>query len=58
MSDPIQHRVNRARQLLLGKDFSAAVKQYEKLVKERPAEAVLWFEYGNAASGARNGRLS
>ncbi len=58
MSDHIQQQVNKARQLLLSKNFARALPLYEKLVKDRPADAVLWFEYGNAASGTRQSALA
>jgi tetratricopeptide (TPR) repeat protein len=53
MSDDLHRRVTKARQLLLSKAFSQAVPLYERLVTECPGDAILWFEYGNAASGAR-----
>ena len=58
MALPIQQRIHKARQLLLAKNFLAAFREYEQVVKELPAEAVLWFEYGNAASGNRQGKLA
>lgn len=45
--------LDQARQSLLSRDYARALAAYEQLVTVRPAEAVLWFEYGNAASGAR-----
>jgi tetratricopeptide (TPR) repeat protein len=51
MSADIQQRVNKARQLLLSNHFTQALPLYQRLVSQRPADAVLWFEYGNAASG-------
>jgi tetratricopeptide (TPR) repeat protein len=53
MSDHFQQQVQKARQLLLSKNFAPALALYEKLIKQRTGEAVLWFEYGNAASGVR-----
>lgn len=55
---PVQQRIHKARQLLLAKNFSAAFLEYEQLVKECPGEAVLWFEYGNAASGDRRTEIA
>jgi tetratricopeptide (TPR) repeat protein len=55
MAVPIQQRVQKARQLLLAKKFSAAFIEYRKLVQEHPSDAVIWLEYGNAASGDRQG---
>jgi tetratricopeptide (TPR) repeat protein len=51
MSAALQQQLNRARQFLLSRDFTQAFPLYEKLVRQRPRDAVLWFEYGNAASG-------
>ena len=45
-----QHRLNEARQLLLGRDFARALSCYAKLTRKLPGQAVVWFEYGNAAS--------
>jgi Flp pilus assembly protein TadD len=45
--------VDQARKLLLQHEFAQALPRYEKLVRKFPASAVLWFEYGNAASGLR-----
>ncbi|HYV32180.1 MAG TPA: sulfotransferase [Candidatus Binatia bacterium] len=46
-----QERWSEARQLLLSRNFARALQRYERLLKQTPAEAGLWFEYGNAASG-------
>jgi tetratricopeptide (TPR) repeat protein len=51
MSAVLQHQVNRARQFLLSRSFTKALPLYEKLIRQCPRDAVLWFEYGNAASG-------
>ena len=47
-----QHKLNEARQFLLAHEFGRALPQYEKLTGQRPGEAALWAEYGNAAAGA------
>jgi Flp pilus assembly protein TadD len=47
----LQHHLNEARQFLLGHEFSRALSRYEKLTRQFPGEAVIWAEYGNAASG-------
>jgi Flp pilus assembly protein TadD len=47
----LQHHLNEARQLLLGHEFGRALPRYEKLTRQYPGDAVLWAEYGNAASG-------
>jgi Tfp pilus assembly protein PilF len=48
----LQHKLNEARQFLLAHEFGRALPQYEKLTRQWPGDAVLWAEYGNAASGA------
>jgi len=48
----LQQRVNEARKLLLSHEFAQALSHYEKLARQCPMEAVIWAEYGNAASGA------
>src|SRR5215472_13351740 len=45
-----QREVNEARQLLLSQDFARALSKYEKIVRSCSGVAVVWFEYGNAAS--------
>ncbi len=52
----LQHRLSEARQLLLSQKFSQALSRYERLVRHFPGHAILWYEYGNAASGARDAR--
>ena len=42
-----------ARDLLLANDFARALPLYEKLTRQFPTQAVLWTEYGNAASRLR-----
>src|SRR5579859_998769 len=49
-----KRQLSKARQLLVTKKFSPALLLYERLVKQMPADPVLWFEYGNAASGLRD----
>jgi tetratricopeptide (TPR) repeat protein len=51
-SADFQHRLNEARQCLLAHEFGRALAQYERLTRQWPGEAVVWAEYGNAASGA------
>ena len=48
----LQHKLEEARQSLLAHEFGRALPQYERLTRQWPGEAVLWAEYGNAASGA------
>jgi tetratricopeptide (TPR) repeat protein len=45
-----QQRVEQARQLLLTQDFAQALSCYANLTRKFPGQAVLWFEYGSAAS--------
>src|SRR6516162_1038539 len=45
-----QQRVEHARQLLLNQDFAEALSCYADLTRKFPRQAVLWFEYGSAAS--------
>jgi Tfp pilus assembly protein PilF len=54
----LQHKLNEARQFLLAHEFGRALAQYEKLTRQWPREAVLWAEYGNAASGAGQADLA
>jgi len=49
----LQRSLEEARDLLISKNFARAVPRYEKLLKQTPREPVVWFEYGNAASGLR-----
>lgn len=46
----LQQRVEEARQLLLTQDFARALSSYAELTRKFPGHAVLWFEYGSAAS--------
>src|ERR1051325_4134044 len=47
----LQHYLDEARGLLLGHEYGRALPRYEKLTRQYPGEAVIWAEYGNAASG-------
>jgi tetratricopeptide (TPR) repeat protein len=49
-----QRQLNQARQLLLAQRFTQALSCYQKLVRQFPGQAVLWYEYGNAAFGLRD----
>jgi Flp pilus assembly protein TadD len=57
-SPNFQAELNEARELLLSQRFSQALQRYEKLTRQAPGEAVLWFEYGNAASRCRDPALA
>jgi len=46
----LQQRIEEARQFLLTQDFAQAFSCYARLTRRFPGHAVLWFEYGNAAS--------
>src|SRR5579859_7944521 len=58
MSADIQQRVNKARQLLLSNRFTQALPLYQRLLSQRPSDAVLWFEYGNAASAVNQAMVA
>ena len=49
----LQRKHSEARELLLANDFAEALPRYEKLTRQYPGAAVLWAEYGNAASRLR-----
>ena len=53
-----QHQLEQARQFLLSQKFTQALSRYERLAQRCPHEAVIWFEYGNAASGLRKRDLA
>jgi Flp pilus assembly protein TadD len=53
MADDVQNKLNDARELLLAGDFLRALPLYEKLTRQSPGAAVVWYEYGNAAAKAR-----
>jgi tetratricopeptide (TPR) repeat protein len=53
-----QNDLNRARELLLNGDSARALPLYEKLVRQNPAAAMIWYEYGNAASKSRHAELA
>jgi len=53
-----QRQLDRARQRLLAQDFFGALPLYEALARLYPRVAVVWLEYGNAASGARQTDLA
>src|SRR6266566_6173269 len=53
-----QKKHNEARELLLSNDFGQALRRYEKLVRQYPHAAVIWAEYGNAASRLREVNLA
>ncbi|MBI4661079.1 MAG: tetratricopeptide repeat protein [Verrucomicrobia bacterium] len=50
MPSTFHQKLDEARQLLLGQQFAQALARYEKLARTFPGQAVVWFEYGNAAS--------
>ncbi len=54
----LQRKHEEARELLLANDFAQALLRYEKLTREYPGAAVLWAEYGNAASRLREIKLA
>ena len=54
MASNPQRQLDQARQLLLAQRFNEALSCYQKLVRQFPGQAVLWYEYGNAAFGLRD----
>src|SRR5580658_9197843 len=50
--------LHRARELLLSGDSARALPIYERLVRQSPGAAVIWYEYGNAASKCRRMELA
>jgi tetratricopeptide (TPR) repeat protein len=59
MIAPQSHNdLNRAREFLLSGDFVRALPLYERLVRQTPAAAVIWYEYGNAAFKCRRMELA
>jgi tetratricopeptide (TPR) repeat protein len=51
MTTPGFHqRVEEARQLLQAQDYRNALSCCARLTRKFPRQAVVWFEYGNAAS--------
>jgi tetratricopeptide (TPR) repeat protein len=49
---PEEKKLNAARELSRTFNFSQAVPAYEKLARQFPQKAGIWFEYGFAAGGA------
>jgi tetratricopeptide (TPR) repeat protein len=47
----LQREHQSARDFLLRHEFARALACYEGLVRKAPGSSVIWFEYGNAASG-------
>ena len=47
-------KLHEARQHLLAHEFTQAQPRYQELARERPGSAIVWLEYGNAASAIRN----
>jgi tetratricopeptide (TPR) repeat protein len=54
----IDRKHNEARELLLLNEFAQALPLYEKLTRRYPRAAVIWAEYGNAASRLRQVELA
>src|SRR5580700_4202499 len=53
-----QNDLNRARDLLLDGDADRALALYQKLTRQRPGAAVVWYECGNAAFKSRKMELA
>ncbi len=45
--------LNRAREFLSCGEFARALPLYERLVRQSPGAAMIWYEYGHAASKSR-----
>jgi Flp pilus assembly protein TadD len=56
--DDSSDQLQAARDLLLSHRFDQALPLYRRLTARQPATAVVWFEYGNAAAGARDFALA
>jgi tetratricopeptide (TPR) repeat protein len=54
----VQQKLRKAQQFLLAQNFAQALPRYEKLSQLCPGDAVVWFEYGNAAAGLRDRALA
>src|SRR5271169_1497812 len=48
-----QSDLNRARGFLTSGEFARALPLYERLVRQSPGAAMIWYEYGNAAFKTR-----
>jgi Tfp pilus assembly protein PilF len=53
-----QKKHDEARQLLLANHFTQALPRYEQLTRQYPGAAVVWAEYGNAASRLHDIKLA
>jgi tetratricopeptide (TPR) repeat protein len=53
-----KRRLNEARQRLLAHQFTQALPRYRDLAREFPGSAIVWLEYGNAASATRDMALA
>jgi tetratricopeptide (TPR) repeat protein len=53
-----QKKHDAARQLLLANNFAQALPRYEQLTRQYPGAAVVWAEYGNAASRLHDIKLA
>src|SRR5439155_4546096 len=51
-------KLRKARQFLLARNFAQALPGYQKLSRLCSGDAVIWFEYGNAAAGLRDRDLA
>ncbi len=53
MASHLQNDLNRARELLLARDTGRALALFQKLTRQSPGTALVWYEYGNAALKSR-----
>jgi tetratricopeptide (TPR) repeat protein len=51
--DYFQKQLNEARELLQSGEFSPSLAIYEKLTRQQPGIASIWYEYGSAAAKLR-----
>ena len=56
--DDFQYLLEQAREPLIAGDFVRALAFYEKLTRQYPGVAAVWFEYGNAASKSHQADLA
>ncbi len=56
--DDFQYLLEKAREPLLVGDYGRAMAVYEKLTRQYPSVATVWYEYGNAAYKSRQADLA
>jgi tetratricopeptide (TPR) repeat protein len=58
MPGQLEKKISEARALLLSGDSARALPLYEKLTRQYPGLAVVWYEYGNASAKLRKVKQS